>query len=109
VGIERERSAYERRAIPCTRSVQKAAVDHYLTGRHHQGIAGQLIRPPVLTGNDNGTAGAIECLSRLSGLLNTTIARRRDVLRWVCGHNDYGIGTESRTTLVNYVTCICSL
>jgi len=45
-------------------------VDHYLTGRYHQGIGGQLIRPPVSAGNDNGTAGAIECRSRLGGLLN---------------------------------------
>jgi hypothetical protein len=45
-------------------------VDHYLTGRYHQGIGGQLIRPPVLAGNDNETAGAIECRSRLSGMLN---------------------------------------
>jgi putative transposase len=45
-------------------------VDHYLTGRYHQGIGSQLIRPPVLAGNDNGTAGAIECRSRLGGLPN---------------------------------------
>jgi putative transposase len=46
-----------------------AFVDHYLTGRYHQGIGGQLIRPPVLACNDNRIAGAIECRSRLGGLL----------------------------------------
>ena len=47
-------------------------IDHYLTARYHQGLGGQLIRPSGLagTGNDNGTAGAIECRSRLGGLLN---------------------------------------
>jgi transposase len=45
-------------------------VDHYLTGRYHQGLGGQLIVPPLLASNDNGTAHAIECRSRLGGLLN---------------------------------------
>jgi hypothetical protein len=45
-------------------------VDHYLTERFHQGLGGQLIVPPLLASNDNGTAGAIECRSRLGGLLN---------------------------------------
>jgi putative transposase len=45
-------------------------LDHYLTGRYHQGIGGRLIRPSTSAGNDNGTAGAIQCRSRLGGLLN---------------------------------------
>jgi hypothetical protein len=45
-------------------------VDHYLTGRYHQGLRGQLIRPPTLASNDNGSAGAIQCRSKLGGLLN---------------------------------------
>ena len=43
---------------------------HYHGERFHQGLGGQLIRPPASAGNDNGTAGAIECRSRLGGLLN---------------------------------------
>jgi hypothetical protein len=31
---------------------------------------GQLIRPPTLSGNDNGSTGALHCRSRLGGLLN---------------------------------------
>jgi putative transposase len=45
-------------------------LDHSLTGRYHQGLGGQLIRPPILSGNDNGSTGAIHCRSRLGGLLN---------------------------------------
>lgn len=45
-------------------------VDHYSTGRFHQGLGGQLIRPPPLASNDNDTDGAIQCRSRLGGLLN---------------------------------------
>jgi transposase len=45
-------------------------VDHYLTGRYHQGLGGQLIRPPTPASNDNGSTGAIQCRSRLGGLLN---------------------------------------
>jgi hypothetical protein len=43
---------------------------HYHGERFHQGLSGQLIRPSALAGNDNGTAGAIQCRSRLGGLLN---------------------------------------
>jgi hypothetical protein len=45
-------------------------VDHYLTERFHQGLDGQLIAPSESASNDNGTAGAIRCRSRLGGLLN---------------------------------------
>jgi hypothetical protein len=45
-------------------------VDHHLTGRYHQGLGGQLIRPPTPASNDNGSTGAIQCPSRLGGLLN---------------------------------------
>jgi hypothetical protein len=45
-------------------------VDHYLTGRYHQGLSGQLIRPPLLAGNDNTELGPIRCQSQLGGLLN---------------------------------------
>jgi hypothetical protein len=43
---------------------------HYLTERHHQGIGSQIIRPKASPGNDNATLDAIECRSRLGGLLN---------------------------------------
>jgi transposase len=45
-------------------------VDHYLTGRYHQGLGGQLIRPPTRASNDNAMLGPIRCRSRLGGLLN---------------------------------------
>ena len=45
-------------------------VDHYLTGRYHQGLGGQLIRPPASASNDNAGLGPIRCRSRLGGLLN---------------------------------------
>jgi hypothetical protein len=45
-------------------------VHHYLTERFHQGLGGQLIRPLASATNDDGTAGAIQCRSRLGGLLN---------------------------------------
>jgi hypothetical protein len=40
-------------------------VDHYLTGRYHQGLGGQLIRPPTRASNDNAMLGPIRCRSRL--------------------------------------------
>jgi hypothetical protein len=43
---------------------------HYHGERFHQGLGGRLIRPPELASNDNGTASAIQCRSRLGGLLN---------------------------------------
>ena len=45
-------------------------VDHYLTGRYHQGLGGQLIRPPTRASNDNAMLGPIRRRSRLGGLLN---------------------------------------
>ena len=46
------------------------SIDHYLTDRYHQGLGGQLIRPPTLASNDNGGTGAIQCRSKLGGLLD---------------------------------------
>jgi Integrase core domain len=43
---------------------------HYLTERHHQGIGSQIIWPKASPSNDNATLGAIECRSRLGGVLN---------------------------------------
>ena len=43
---------------------------HYHGERFHQGLGGRLIRPRALASNDNGAAGAIQCRSRLGGLLN---------------------------------------
>jgi hypothetical protein len=48
----------------------KAFMGHYLTERYHQGIGSQIIRPKASPSNDNATVGAIECRSRLGGLLN---------------------------------------
>ena len=45
-------------------------VDHYLTGRFHQGLGGQLITPPTLASNDNAELSPIRCRSCLGGLLN---------------------------------------
>ena len=45
-------------------------VDHYLTGRYHQGLGGRLIRAPASASNDNAELGPIRCRSRLGGLLN---------------------------------------
>ena len=43
---------------------------HYHGERFHQGLGGRLITPSASASNDNGTAGAIQCRSRLGGLLN---------------------------------------
>ena len=43
---------------------------HYLSGRYHQGLGGQLIRPSASPTNDNATVGPIQYRSRLGGLLN---------------------------------------
>ena len=45
-------------------------VEHYLTGRHHQGIGGRIIEPKTPPSNDNAARGPIQCRSRLGGLLN---------------------------------------
>jgi len=45
-------------------------MEHYIAERYHQGIDGQLIRTKALASNDNSTPSAIECRSRLGGLLN---------------------------------------
>jgi hypothetical protein len=42
-------------------------VGHYLMERYYQGIGSEIIRPKSSPSNDNG---AIECRSRLGGLLN---------------------------------------
>jgi hypothetical protein len=52
------------------RMVINEFVAHYLVERFHQGIGGELIRPNVTSANDNGASGAVECRSRLGGLLN---------------------------------------
>ncbi len=40
------------------------------TERYHQGLAGRLIRSPLVPGNDNYSIGAIASRARLGGLLN---------------------------------------
>jgi putative transposase len=45
-------------------------VEHYHTERYHQGLAGRLIRPNPIPGNDNHSLGAIASRARLGGLLN---------------------------------------
>jgi len=45
-------------------------VEHYHTERYHQGLAGRLIRSPLVPGNDNYSLGAIASRARLGGLLN---------------------------------------
>ena len=45
-------------------------VEHYLTGRYHQGIGGRIIEPKTSPSNDNAARGPIQCRSRLGGLLN---------------------------------------
>jgi hypothetical protein len=45
-------------------------VAHYLTERFHQGLGGQLIRPPASASHDNAGLGPIRCRSGLGGLLN---------------------------------------
>jgi hypothetical protein len=45
-------------------------VAHYLTERFHQGLGGRLVTPRPRPGNDNAKCGAIQCRSRLGGLLN---------------------------------------
>lgn len=46
-------------------------VAHYSAERYHQGLGGKLVRPvATMVGNVNGSGGAIECRSRLGGLLN---------------------------------------
>ena len=45
-------------------------LDHYLAGRYHQGLDGQLIRPPTLAGDNKGSTRTIQCCSRLGGQLN---------------------------------------
>jgi len=52
------------------RHLIKEFLEHYLTERPHQGIGSQIIRPKALPNNDNATLDAIECRSRLGGLLN---------------------------------------
>jgi len=48
----------------------KHFMDHYLTGRCHQGIGGRIIVPRASAENHNSAFGAIRCRSRLGGLLN---------------------------------------
>jgi hypothetical protein len=49
-------------------------VAHYHTERFHQGLGGQLVRPPPAPGNDNAEPvsgpATIRCRSRLGGVLN---------------------------------------
>lgn len=45
-------------------------VAHYNAERFHQGLGGQLVRPPTVTANDNSATGVIRNRSRLGGLLN---------------------------------------
>ena len=41
------------------------------SGRFHQGLGGQLVRPSVAVSNDNSVTDVIRCRSRLGGLLNS--------------------------------------
>jgi hypothetical protein len=43
---------------------------NYTAERFHQGLGGRRIQGRVGSANDNGTAGAIVCRSRLGGMLN---------------------------------------
>ncbi|MEO7033124.1 MAG: integrase core domain-containing protein [Gemmatimonadaceae bacterium] len=52
------------------RHLLKEFVAHYQTERYHQGIGGQLVSPRPWPSNDNGQREAIQCRSRLGGLLN---------------------------------------
>ena len=50
--------------------VIKEYMSHYLEERFHQGLGGKLVVATTSSANDNKTAGAITCRSRLGGLLN---------------------------------------
>jgi hypothetical protein len=52
------------------RYLVKQFLAHYLTGRYHQGLGGQLVLPDKFPSNDNARLGPIRCRSRLGGLLN---------------------------------------
>jgi putative transposase len=54
------------------RYLVKHFIDYYLTERFHQGLDGQLVRPPPAPANTNAApdTGSIRCRSRLGGLLN---------------------------------------
>ncbi len=52
------------------RHLLKEFVAHYDAERYHQGIGGQLVSPRLSPSNDNRQTGAIQCRSRLGGLLN---------------------------------------
>ncbi len=45
-------------------------VEHYLTGRCHQGLGGRIIKPTTSPSTDSAEPGSIRCRSRLGGLLN---------------------------------------
>jgi putative transposase len=59
---------------------------HYHRERFHQGLGGQLVRPPAEAGNDNRTGHCVECRSRLGGLLNFYHREAREAAPRVCGH-----------------------
>jgi len=48
----------------------KGFIVHYQAERYHQGIGGQIIRPTPSSSNDNAALDAVQCRSRLGGLLN---------------------------------------
>jgi putative transposase len=56
------------------RYLARELVAHYHTERFHQGLGGQLVRPPPAPRNDNAEPvsgrGIIRCRSRLGGALN---------------------------------------
>ena len=52
------------------RYLVRTFVDHYLTGRYHQGIGNRIIQPKTSPSYDNARLGPIRCRSRLGGLLN---------------------------------------
>ncbi|MEO6601807.1 MAG: integrase core domain-containing protein [Polyangiaceae bacterium] len=52
------------------RHLLKEYVAHYDAERYHQGIDGRLIHGLPAPSNDNGQTDAVQCRSRLGGLLN---------------------------------------
>ena len=52
------------------RHLIKESVEHYLTGRFHQGIAGELLGNQVASTKNHGTNGEVARRSRLGGRPN---------------------------------------
>jgi putative transposase len=52
------------------RHLLREVVVHCHGERYHQGLGGQLVTPRPTPSNDDTTSGAIQCRSRLGGVLN---------------------------------------